>query len=214
MDTKKISKALLIAVLILSVCVASVYATSLKQGTQDAETVRKVQTRLKSWGYYFGAVDGSFGPLTEQAVRYFQQKNGLKVDGIIGKATFAALGLPMPQADAQTSSVNSNDADVQLLARCINGEARGEPYEGQVAVGAVILNRLRHPEFPNTLSAVIYQAGAFDAVADGQINLSPSDSTIRAARDAMNGWDPTNGCIYYYNPVTATNKWIRTRPIM
>lgn len=109
----------------------------------------------------------------------------------------------------------ANEADIQLLARAINGEARGEPYEGQVAVGAVILNRVRSPLFPKTISGVIYQPGAFTAVADGQINV-PIDtkSTVhKAANDAMNGWDPTNGCIYYWNPATATSKWIWSREV-
>ena len=111
---------------------------------------------------------------------------------------------------------NRNISEEQLLARAINGEARGEPYEGQVAVGAVILNRVKDPRFPNTIAGVIYQPGAFTAVSDGQINIpiDPNSSVVKAARDALNGWDPTNGCVYYWNPATATSKWIWSRQIV
>lgn len=113
-------------------------------------------------------------------------------------------------------AASSNTSDIQLMARAINGEARGEPYEGQVAVGAVILNRVKDSRFPNSISGVIYQSGAFTAVADGQINVSiDQGSTVyKAAQDAMNGWDPTGGCVYYFNPATATNKWIWSRPLV
>ena len=111
-------------------------------------------------------------------------------------------------------AASSSTSDLQLMARAINGEARGEPYEGQVAVGAVILNRVKSSQFPNTIAGVIYQSGAFTAVADGQINVPIEEgaSVYKAAKDAMNGWDPTGGCIYYFNPDTATNKWIWSRP--
>ena len=154
-----------------------------------------------------GAVDGIYGPKTETAVRKFQQKNGLTPDGIAGPATLQKIGLP-------TGGTSSNDSTVNLLARIISGEARGEIYEGQVAIAAVVLNRVRHASFPNTIAGVIYQNGAFTAVTDGQINVSPSESCFKAARDALNGWDPTGGAIYYYNPRTATNQWIRSRPIV
>lgn len=169
--------------------------------------VTEIQKRLKAWGYYKGAVDGKYGYQTYQAVRYFQSKNGLKVDGIAGKATLYALGLP-----TGTSATTNNNTD--LLARLIYGEARGEPYEGMVAVGAVVLNRVTDSRFPNTIPGVIYQSGAFDVVKDGQINLSPSDTAYKAARDALNGWDPSYGCIYYFNPATATSKWIWSRPLV
>lgn len=168
--------------------------------------VTEIQKRLKSWGYYKGAVDGKYGYQTYQAVRLFQSKNGLKVDGIAGKATLYALGLP-----TGTSDSNKN---LDLMARIIYAEARGEPYEGMVAVGAVVLNRVADSRFPNTISGVIYQAGAFDAVSDGQINLTPNDTAYKAARDALNGWDPSYGCIYYFNPATATSKWIWSRPLV
>ena len=111
---------------------------------------------------------------------------------------------------------SSSTSDLQLMARAINGEARGEPYEGQVAVGAVILNRVKSSQFPNTIAGVIYQPGAFTAVADGQINkpIDEGSTVYKAAQDAMNGWDPTGGCIYYFNPSTATNKWIWSRPLV
>lgn len=170
--------------------------------------VTKIQTRLKNWGYYKGSVDGKYGVETQRAVREFQRKNGLNVDGIAGSATLAAMGI------SSSSGSSASNNDVYLLARAINGEARGEPYSGQVAVGAVILNRVKHPSFPNTVAGVIYQPGAFTAVDDGQIDAAMTSSCERAARDALNGWDPTGGAIYYYNPVTATNKWIRSRPII
>lgn len=169
--------------------------------------VTEIQKRLKAWGYYRGAVDGKYGYQTYQAVRYFQSKNGLKVDGIAGRATLYALGLP-----TGTSTTTNNSID--LLARLIHGEARGEPYEGMVAVGAVVLNRVNDSRFPNTIAGVIYQKGAFDVVTDGQINLTPSDTAYKAARDALNGWDPSYGCIYYFNPATATSKWIWSRPLV
>lgn len=181
-------------------------------GSSDSRTIKEIQSRLKKWGYYDGETDGIFGYRTENAVKKFQEKNGLKVDGKVGKQTLAALGIYKKDEDSSSSEKNSKD--VMMLARCINGEARGEPYKGQVAVAAVILNRVEHEDFPDTVSGVIYQAGAFDAVSDGQINLEPSESCIRAAKDAMNGWDPTGGAIYYYNPKTATNRWIRSRPVI
>ncbi len=170
--------------------------------------VTKIQTRLKNWGYYKGSVDGKYGAQTQKAVKEFQRKNGLTADGIAGSATLAAMGI------SSVSGSSAANNDVYLLARAINGEARGEPYAGQVAVGAVILNRVKHPSFPNTVAGVIYQPGAFTAVDDGQIDAAMTSSCERAARDALNGWDPTGGAIYYYNPVTATNKWIRSRPII
>ena len=142
-----------------------------------------------------------YGSETQKAVKSFQRKNNLTVDGVAGSSTLAAMGIASSSNSAQSN-------DVYLLARAINGEARGEPYAGQVAVGAVILNRVKHPSFPNTVAGVIYQPGAFTAVDDGQIDAAMTSSCERAARDALNGWDPTGGAIYYYNPVTATNKWI------
>lgn len=176
-----------------------------KLGSSGNE-VTQIQTKLKNWGYYSGSVDGIYGSKTVSAVKKFQKKNGLTVDGIAGKATLSAMGI-------QSSSGTGNDSNnLNLLARIIHGEARGEPYNGMVAVGAVVLNRVSNPNFPSTVAGVIYQSGAFDAVSDGQINLTPSTQAYNAARDALNGWDPTGGAIYYFNPATATNKWIWSRP--
>ncbi len=184
-------------------------AEVLSQYGSTGSEVRQIQTKLKNWGYYTGEVDGIFGSKTLSAVRSFQQKNGLAVDGIVGPKTLAAMGIS--SSSSSSSSTSSND--LNLLARAVYSEARGEPYVGQVAVAAVVLNRVDHPSFPNTIAGVIYQPGAFTAVSDGQINLTPNESAYNAARAALNGWDPTNGCIYYYNPKTATSAWIRTLPI-
>ena len=181
----------------------------------QGEQVRQVQTKLRQWGYYDGAIDGVFGQGTYDAVVLFQRRNGLTADGVAGSATLAAMGLSerTSAVAASTSAGSSYANDVELLARLIHGEARGEPYVGMVAVGAVALNRVRSSKFPNTLAGVIYQAGAFDAVGDGQINLTPNEQSRRAARDAMNGWDPTGGCLYYYNPATSTSSWIWSREV-
>ena len=181
-----------------------------KYGSRGDE-VKQIQTKLKRWGYYNGNVDGIFGSQTQEAVRYFQRKNGLTVDGIAGPATLKAMGIYNSSNSSSSSSSNSNN--VNLLARLIYGEARGEPYTGQVAVGAVVMNRVKSSSFPNTISGVIYQSGAFDAVKDGQINLTPDSTAKKAAQDAINGWDPSYGAIYYFNPSTATNKWIWSRPM-
>ena len=183
-------------------------AASLRYGSRGDDVI-KVQKRLKPWGYYKGSVDGVFGSGTLAAVKSFQRKNGLTADGIVGPKTAAALGITLGGGSSNTST-----SDVYLLARVIYGEARGEPYTGQVAIGAVVLNRVKSPSFPNTIAGVIYQKGAFDAVSDGQINLAPDDTAVRAARDALNGWDPTGGCLFYYNPKTATSKWMLSRPVL
>ena len=184
-----------------------------KRGSYGSE-VTAIQKKLKNWGYYTGSVDGIYGSRTETAVRYFQRKNGLVVDGIAGKNTLAAMGIQSSSSSTASSSVGGySSSDLNLIARAVYGEARGEPYTGQVAVAAVILNRVRDSRFPKTVAGVVYQAGAFDVVADGQINLTPNDTAYKAVRDAVNGWDPTYGCLYYYNPRTATNKWIRSLPI-
>ena len=184
----------------------------LKQGVKGGE-VKEVQRRLKNWGYYNGSVDGVFGAGTKKAVIAFQKKNGLKADGIVGKATYKALGMTASYnllvGTAGTNGFSSSD--VYLLAKTIYAEGRGEPYTGQVAIGAVVLNRVRSASFPNTVSGVVYQKHAFTAVSDGQINLTPNDTAMRAARDAINGWDPTGGALYYYNPAVATSSWIFDR---
>ena len=188
------------------VSINSAYAAVYKQGSTGS-TVKTIQQKLKNWGYYTGAVDGIYGAKTKAAVKYFQQKNGLVADGIVGAKTLAALGIS--SSSGATSSYS--DTDINLLARLIYGEARGESYVGQVAVGAVVMNRIKSSSFPNTMAGVIYQSYAFTAVADGQINLTPDANAKKAAQDAMNGWDPTYGAIYYYNPKTATSQWIFSR---
>ena len=193
----------------LSLQNTSVEALS-KYGSTGSE-VRTIQEKLKRWGYYSGNVDGIYGSQTVAAVKRFQQKNGLQVDGIAGTQTLNAMGIM--SSSSSSGSTSSNSSDVNLLARAIYGEARGEPYVGQVAVGAVILNRVKSSKFPNTIAGVIYQSGAFDAVSDGQINLTPDSTAKKAAQDALNGWDPSYGAIYYFNPSTATNKWIWSRPM-
>lgn len=172
--------------------------------------VTLIQQKLKQYGYFSGTVDGVFGKETYDAVVWFQRKNGLTVDGVVGPATAAGLGITLSGSVAASSY---NESETYLLARLVHGEARGEPYVGKVAVAAVVLNRVRSASFPNTISGVIYQAGAFDAVYDGQINLTPDADSLRAARDALNGWDPSGGCLYYYNPATATNAWIWSRKV-
>ena len=171
--------------------------------------VTQIQTKLKRWGYYSGSIDGIYGTQTQKAVRWFQSKNGLTVDGIAGKKTLEAMGIN----SSNSSSSSSYSTNLDLLARLVHGEARGEPYSGQVAVAAVVLNRVKSSSFPNTIAGVIYQKGAFDVVSDGQINMSPDSTSKKAAQDALNGWDPSYGAIYYFNPNTATNKWIWSRPM-
>lgn len=198
--------ALLMVNLLVVSLVPGVQAASYRQGA-SGETVKTIQTKLKNWGYYSGSVDGYYGSQTTAAVKYFQRKNGLTADGVAGTATLAALGI--------SSSSNSNQSNnVALLAKVISAEARGEPYTGQVAVGAVILNRVDHPSFPNSISGVVYQPGAFTCMVDGQIDQPVADSCYQAARDAINGWDPTGGAIYYFNPDTATSSWIWSRPLL
>ena len=205
--------------LILCACLAvaaTAQAETLYWGSTGAK-VREVQQKLKSWGYYSGAVDGIFGQGMYNAVISFQRKNGLTADGVVGKATYAALGIAVAttsgSSSSQQASSSSTSSDLELLARCVHGEARGEPYVGKVAVAAVVLNRVRSPLFPSTIAGVIYQAGAFSAVSDGQFYLTPDADAYRAARDALNGWDPTYGCVYYYNPRTAVSQWIYSREV-
>lgn len=184
-----------------------VNAIAYRKGSTGS-VVSQIQKRLSDWGYYFGNVDGVFGSKTESGVRYFQSKHGLTIDGIAGDATLAAIGINT--ASGATSRTN----DVNLLARLISAEARGEPFSGQVAVGAVVLNRTKHPSFPHSISGVIYQPGAFTCLSDGQFYAEVSESAYKAARNALNGWDPSGGAIYYFNPATATSGWIWSRPLI
>ena len=184
-------------------------AVTYRQGS-TGEQVRIIQSKLKNWGYYDGTVDGIFGSRTAEAVKYFQRKNGLTADGIVGPATLRALGM----STGGGSGSSSQSASLDLLARVISAEARGEPYSGQVAVGAVILNRVEHPSFPNTIAGVVYQPGAFTCMVDGQFNEPVAESAVRAAQGALNGADPSGGAIYYFNPNTATSAWIWSRPLI
>lgn len=203
---KKIFIVFLIMLLIISACVG-VWATS-RRGSSGSE-VRQIQEKLKRWGYYNGSVDGIYGSRTEAAVKKFQRNNGLTADGIAGKATLSAMGI---NSSSGSGGSGTGSNDLNLLSRVVYSEARGEPYTGQVAVAAIVLNRVSSSNFPNSVAGVVYQAGAFDAVSDGQINLTPDATARKAAQDAINGWDPTYGCIYYFNPATATSKWIWSRP--
>lgn len=218
LQTRKLKTATIVVALLLLVVLSVAFATTtanaavVKSGSRGA-TVRTIQTKLKRWGYYTGSVDGIFGSQTTAAVKYFQRKNGLTADGIVGKATAAAMGISLSgTSSSSTSASGISNSDLYLLSCCIYGEARGESYTGKVAVAAVVLNRVRSSSFPNSISGVIYQQGAFTCVSDGQINLGTNDECTRAAQDALNGWDPTGGAIYYFNPATATSKWIWSRP--
>lgn len=200
-------KIIITLILIFSLFCFTVSALS-KFGSHSSE-VTLIQTKLKRWGYYDGKIDGIFGSATKKAVIAFQKKNGLVADGIAGPKTLAAMGIFNTDNQSNTSS-----SDYDLLARIISAEARGEPYMGQVAVGAVILNRIEHPSFPDTLSGVVYQKNAFTCLYDGQFYEPVSESAYKAATDALNGLDPSGGAIYYYNPKTATSKWIFSRPVI
>jgi N-acetylmuramoyl-L-alanine amidase len=206
--------ALIFAVNIFIIALAQSASADLYKKGSTGATVTEIQTRLKNWGYYSGPVDGIFGSKTEEAVKYFQRKNGLSVDGQVGNLTLAALGITPSNSSSGSSGYSNQSGDLNLLARLISAEARGEPYEGQVAVGAVVLNRVKHPSFPNTLSEVIYQPWAFTCINDGQFDQPVAESAYRAAQDALNGWDPSYGAIYYFNPDTATSAWIWSRPLI
>ena len=210
---------LLVLLTVGSVCIIAVSEYSKETASTDVlsqlgsrgEEVRKIQQKLKNWGYYAGSVDGIYGTQTRDAVKFFQRKNGLTVDGIAGKKTLAAMGI---SSSSSSSSGSYSSNDIYLLAKVIGAEARGESYTGQVAVGAVVLNRVKHSSFPDTISGVVYQSGAFSCVTDSNWNTTPNDTAKKAAQDAINGWDPTGGAIYYYNPAKTSNAWIRTRPVI
>ena len=210
---RTIAVLMVLVILISAMLPAAVLAENLRYGSRG-DKVKELQQKLKRWGYYTGSIDGIFGSGTQAAVKNFQKKNGLTADGIVGPKTAAALGMNLTSSSSSSGSSSSSSGDLYLLARLVHGEARGEPYKGKVAVAAVVLNRVKSSSFPNTIAGVIYQRGAFDAVSDGQINMQPDDESIRAARDAMNGWDPINGCLYYYNPKTATSTWMLSRPVL
>ena len=212
-DRYKVGILLLIATVLFvsyNVIVRNQVSEALSRYGSRGSEVSKIQTKLKNWGYYTGSVDGIYGSSTLSAVKKFQRKNGLTADGIAGKATVEKMGI---FSSSSKSSGSVSSSSLNLISRFVYAESRGEPYKGQVAVAAVILNRVKDSRFPNTVSGVVYQSGAFTCVSDGQINLSPNDTARKAAQDAMNGWDPTYGAIYYFNPNTATSKWIWSRPM-
>ncbi|MFZ5826846.1 MAG: spore cortex-lytic enzyme [Bacillota bacterium] len=178
------------------------------------------QRKLKAWGYYRGAVDCIYGRQMYAAVTLFQRRNGLRVDGVVGPATWRGLGedpgrrATAPRRGGGTPRTATRNGDLDLLARVIAAEAKGEPYEGQVAVGAVILNRIRDSRFPNTLAGVVYQTHAFESVSNGTIYQPVPASSRRAAQDALNGWDPSGGAVFFWNPYKPVSKWIWSRPII
>ena len=210
----------LLGALMLLLAQDALAATVLEVGSSGAD-VKSVQSKLIDWGYLSGTADGRYGEKTREAVRAFQRKNGLNADGRVGPTTAAAMGLTLSpsggSAAASGGSVAASatiiSADHRLLSKLVYAEARGESYKGQVAVAAVVLNRVASASFPNTISGVVYQSGAFTCVSNGSINNTPDATAIRAARDALNGWDPTGGCLYYYNPKATSDKWIRTRVV-
>lgn len=214
---RKITIPLLTIILVMTMGIVASdisYGQNIAWGSSGAE-VRELQNKLKSWGYFDGAVDGVYGAKTYEAVKLFQKKNGLTADGVVGSQTRAALGMPSKSTAPNTSvsrGVSRSD-DVNLLARTIHAESKGEPYEGQVAVGAVILNRVKSSKFPNTLAGVVYQPCAFEPVKRGTINEAPNEAAYKAARDAINGWDPTGGALYFWNPATSSSPWIWSRTI-
>lgn len=197
----------------LGLCLSPALADIVLEVGSSGANVTKVQNRLIQYGYMTGSADGKYGEKTRDAVLLFQKRNGLTVDGRVGKATAAALGVTLTSSTSSSSSTIVS-ADQKLLAKLVYAEARGESYKGQVAVAAVVLNRVSSSSFPNTISGVIYQTGAFSCVSNGSINNMPNDAAVRAALDAMNGWDPTNGCLYYYNPGKTSDSWIRTRTVV
>lgn len=210
---KRTTAFLLAMAIALGLCLSPALADIVLEVGSSGANVTKVQNRLIQYGYMTGSADGKYGEKTRDAVILFQKRNGLTVDGRVGKATAAALGVTLTSSTSSSSSTIVS-ADQKLLAKLVYAEARGESYKGQVAVAAVVLNRVSSSSFPNTISGVIYQTGAFSCVSNGSINNTPNDTAIRAALDAMNGWDPTNGCLYYYNPGKTSDSWIRTRTVV
>lgn len=224
MDTKKEMRSKkqvlwqIVAIILVNVLVITAIAYTYGESAQTlsqlgsrGQEVRQIQSKLRELGLYSGSIDGIYGTATQKAVRQFQKNCGLTVDGIAGRKTLLYLGLG---SGGSSSAGGYSSSDVYLLARIIGAEARGESYVGQVAVGAVVLNRVRHSSFPDSIAGVVYQSGAFSAVRDSNWNVPPNDTAKKAARDAINGWDPTGGAIYYYNPAKTNNQWIRTRPVV
>lgn len=212
MKRNKILYFFIIILIIIFLAVLNYKTYALSKYGSSGDEVKNIQTKLKQWGYYDGNVDGIYGSKTYEAVKKFQNKNGLTADGIAGEKTLNALGINTKSNNSQTSSAQNNNSNLYLLSKLVYAEARGEEYRGKVAVAATVLNRVAHASFPSTIAGVIYQSGAYTCVADGQINLEPDNESKKAAQDAINGWDPTSGCIYYFNPNTATSAWIWSRP--
>ena len=210
---KRTTAFLLAMAIALGLCLSPALADIVLEVGSSGANVTKVQNRLIQYGYMTGSADGKYGEKTRDAVILFQKRNGLTVDGRVGKSTAAALGVTLTSSTSSSSSTIVS-ADQKLLAKLVYAEARGESYKGQVAVAAVVLNRVSSSSFPNTISGGIYQTGAFSCVSNGSINNTPNDTAVRAALDAMNGWDPTNGCLYYYNPGKTSDSWIRTRTVV
>lgn len=211
---KMVSYALVLLFVISLAAPFSVEAEVVLEVGSRGENVTKVQKRLIQYGYLSGTADGRYGEKTREAVEWFQRRNGLTVDGKVGKKTAAALGVTLSSGGSSSSSATIVSSDHRLLAKLVYAEARGETYKGQVAVAAVTLNRVASSSFPNTLTGVVYQSGAYSCVSNGSINNTPDSTAIRAALEAMNGWDPTGGCLYYYNPRLTNDKWIKSRPVV
>jgi len=213
------NKKIILTILIILILLTGIYFSEsfaarrlLYYGSRNSD-VSLLQRKLSQWGYYRGWIDGVYGRDTWLAVRNFQRRNGLRVDGIVGPETWAALGFSYQSVAVASSNVTRND-EVELIARLIHAEARGEPYEGQVAVASVLLNRVESASFPNSISGVIYQPLAFESVSNGQFNLRPTNENVRAARSAVNGWDPTYGALFFWNPSKPVNEWIWSRNII
>ena len=209
---------ILLATAIITGSIGFIIADNHTNNTQEVlskvgsrgEEVRQIQKKLKSLGFFTGTVDGIYGTQTKSAVRRFQASVGITADGVAGPKTLLYMGLGSSSGGSGGGGYSSSD--VYLLAKVIAAEARGESYTGQVAVGAVVLNRVDSSSFPDTVSGVVYQAGAFSAVTDSNWSVAPTATSRKAAQDAINGWDPSGGALYYYNPAKTSNKWIRTRP--
>lgn len=204
--------ALILSIALSGIAYGALGDRLLNKGSKGPEVI-ELQKKLAQLGHVVGTIDGKFGSKTEAAVRRFQKERGLRVDGLAGTQTIKELQLLTGQSTNSTGkSVGNKNVDTNLLARCVSAEARGEPYVGQVAVAAVILNRIPDPAFPKTIADIVYQPRAFSSVDDGQINLPPSASAIRAAQEAINGSDPTGGAVFFFNPAKTKNKYIWSRP--
>lgn len=211
---RRITAAVLVALLLVLAFPwrAGAEGRTLRWGSTGSD-VCLAQRKLRAWGYYDGALDCIYGPRMYAAVILFQERNGLMVDGLVGPATWAGLGYSVTPAGG-SSRTSTRPGDLEMLARLVSAEAKGESYEGQVAVAAVILNRVRDSRFPNTVAGVVYQPDAFEPVLNGTVYQTPTDTSWRAAQDALNGWDPSGGALFFWNPDTAVSRWVWSRPII